>query len=53
MNRAFKAAPFPIDADFNDHIASGDGSRGIKGWTGHGKGPLHHREFRYKRRENG
>ena len=25
MNRAFKAAPFPTDADFNDHIASGDG----------------------------
>lgn len=34
-----KAAEMP-DADFNDpEIAGGTGSRGVKGWTGVGKGP--------------
>ncbi|PVH85159.1 hypothetical protein DL98DRAFT_583753 [Cadophora sp. DSE1049] len=37
VDRSAKAAPFP-DGDFEDHVASGDGSRGIKGWTGDGKG---------------
>ena len=38
MDRSAKAATFP-DGDFKDHPASDDGSRGIKGWTGDGKGP--------------
>ena len=51
MNRSAKAAPFP-DGDFEDHPASGDGSRGIKGWTGDGKGSNHPEEWMPKRRQN-
>ncbi|KAN0089727.1 hypothetical protein V8E51_019987 [Hyaloscypha variabilis] len=39
VDRSGKATEMP-DGDFEDHIASGGGSRGVKGWTGDGKGSL-------------
>lgn len=41
VDRSEKAAEMP-KADFNDNaeIVGGEGSRGVKGWTGDGKGPL-------------
>ncbi|KUJ13583.1 uncharacterized protein LY89DRAFT_687621 [Mollisia scopiformis] len=39
VDRSKKAAEMP-EGDFEDHSASGGGSRGVKGWTGDGKGPL-------------
>jgi len=38
VDRSYKAAPLP-DVDFPNETTS-DGSRGIKGWTGSGKGAL-------------
>ncbi|PQE06816.1 hypothetical protein CJF30_00008686 [Rutstroemia sp. NJR-2017a BBW] len=52
VNRSAKAAEFP-DGDFEDHVASGDGSRGTKGWTGDGKGPQNPEEFMPKRNQLG
>ncbi|EPE26336.1 hypothetical protein GLAREA_02248 [Glarea lozoyensis ATCC 20868] len=52
VDRSAKAAPFPKDGDFEDHTASGDGSRGIKGWTGDGKGPLNPDEDMPKNKRN-
>lgn len=41
VDRSFKAAPAPAATNSrNDRIASGEGTRGVKGWTGDGKGPL-------------
>jgi len=41
VDRSGKAAEMPEgEAEFEDHTASGGGSRGVKGWTGSGKGPL-------------
>ncbi|KIM98229.1 hypothetical protein OIDMADRAFT_20040 [Oidiodendron maius Zn] len=41
VDRSFKAAPAPAAINSgNDHIARGEGTRGVKGWTGDGKGPL-------------
>ncbi|KAM3065330.1 hypothetical protein ACMFMG_004286 [Clarireedia jacksonii] len=51
VNRSAKAAPFP-DGDFEDHTASGDGSRGIKGWTGDGKGAQDPEEYMPKKKQN-
>jgi len=39
VDRSSKAAPAP-ELDDTDGAASGGGSRGTKGWTGDGKGPL-------------
>jgi len=50
VNRSEKAATFP-DGDFEDYPASGDGSRGIKGWTGDGKGPQNPEEWMPKRKQ--
>jgi hypothetical protein len=52
VDRSAKANPFPKDGDFEDHTASGDGSRGIKGWTGDGKGPLNPDEDMPKKKQN-
>ena len=51
VNRSTKATAFP-DGDFEDHPASGGGSRGIKGWTGDGKGAKSPEEWMPKKREN-
>ena len=51
MDRSAKAATLP-DGDFKDHSASGDGSRGVKGWTGDGKGPLNPEESMPKNKQN-
>lgn len=41
VDRSFKAAPAPAATDSgHDQIAGGRGTRGVKGWTGDGKGPL-------------
>ncbi|KAH7420062.1 hypothetical protein BKA64DRAFT_32201 [Cadophora sp. MPI-SDFR-AT-0126] len=48
VDRSAKAAPLP-EVDFHDHLASGDGSRGIKGWTGDGKGAPNPEEYVPKR----
>jgi hypothetical protein len=39
VDRSSKAAPVP-EVKGGDGVASGGGSRGTKGWTGDGKGPL-------------
>ena len=51
VDRSAKAATLP-DGDFKDHSASGDGSRGVKGWTGDGKGPLNPEESMPKNKQN-
>ncbi|KAL3426380.1 hypothetical protein PVAG01_03171 [Phlyctema vagabunda] len=47
VDRSHKAATLPeaeADGDSHDDIVSGEGSRGIKGWTGDGKGPVNPEE---------
>jgi hypothetical protein len=43
VDRSYKAAPKP-DAEFDKReIIHGEGSRGVKGWTGDGKGWFEHK----------
>ncbi|KAG4422524.1 hypothetical protein IFR04_004293 [Cadophora malorum] len=46
VDRSTKAAPLP-DGAFkdNDRVIGGEGSRGIKGWTGDGKGAVNPDEY--------
>ncbi|XMA13626.1 hypothetical protein WAI453_006417 [Rhynchosporium graminicola] len=50
VDRSTKAASFP-SGDFEDHPASGDGSRGLKGWTGDGKGAQNPEDGMLKKRQ--
>ena len=51
VDRSFKAAPAPAATDpEHDNIVGGEGSRGIKKWTGDGKGPLNPEESVPKKR---
>jgi len=50
VDRSAKAATFPV-GDFQDYPASGGGSRGVKGWTGDGKGPQNPEEWMPKKKQ--